>query len=185
MVPRPIQQSKGTCAAGQRCGLFIVPVEPRQHQDRLSRLPVEAAHPPVDFLEVHREVLHLPFHVSHAALPGGRQGVAAGEERADPSHAGLHARHPLQRAQDLSADWPRWPDPTGIAGLWERHRVQQVAIRSTRQDERVDLSGHRGVLVFGPEIAPFSTLVAAVSAINIGRHTSYSLGRFDVTWEVR
>lgn len=145
--------------------------------------PAAAPTPPVDPDRLVSARVH--FRTPWRCTPPRHRPADAQPTAEDLVRAAWQRIRPVQRAQGRSVKWPRWPDPTDLPGTWEHHRFERVKVRSGRQDQLLDLSGHRGVLVLGPEIGPWAGLLAAVSAINIGRQSSYGLGRFQVEWVAR
>lgn len=69
-----------------------------------------------------------------------------------------------------------------VEGRWLDLRWVEASRWSKRQEHAVDLSGWRGVLELGPEVAEVADLLAAVEVLQMGRGTSAGCGRVAVEW---
>ncbi|MCB9796312.1 MAG: CRISPR system precrRNA processing endoribonuclease RAMP protein Cas6 [Alphaproteobacteria bacterium] len=76
----------------------------------------------------------------------------------------------------------RWPDPNGLEGTWRAARWRRGERYSHRSSFNLDLSGWTGTLALGPEVAPFSDLLAAAQVLGVGKLTSAGRGSLVVEW---
>lgn len=93
----------------------------------------------------------------------------------------------IRRVQALATDQgihlpARWPRAEGSFGRWQDRRWVDKSQWSQRTGERIDLSGWRGSLEYGPEVAPYADVLAAAALVSVGRLTSYGLGAVSVAW---
>ncbi len=88
----------------------------------------------------------------------------------------------LQRELLLPRGTRHWP--TDLPGTW-LHRADETSERwSKRQQTRIDLSGTRGTVRFGPEVRQIADLLAAAEVLQVGPGTSSGLGCVRVDWKL-
>lgn len=119
----------------------------------------------------------------------------AGATLSTRSRTQVDAKRPMDRPDDLlgalrkrchdvartagvrTGRWPDAPPPTWSAFLPER-----AGRYSARQDAHLNLSGWRGEVSYGPEVAGFVDLLAAAAVLQVGRNTTSGMGEIALTW---